>query len=415
MNYKLRLFFYFLLVFVFYTVSLVGYEQWRERTYRIDILSSVLESYTHILEQDSSVVHLPSDVRVTMIANGGRVTLDNSVDSTKVLENHFNRPEVIAAKRTGSGYDIRQSATTGQTYFYYVRRTPDGYIRVALPYTSQTQSMLTPDLGFVILAVLLFMVAMGFLWLIARRFGHDVEHLKVKITNETEVRAAMKAEMTSAIAHELRTPTSAIRSYSETLCSGDIDEEHRRQFAERIHSASIRLSELLSDVSLLTKMEEASEKFTVERVDVGAVAREVVSEFSAIAQASSVKIECSIAEKTVIDGNSTLVYSIFRNLVENAIKYGGRWISVNISLLAQADNQYTFCVSDTGQGLDEKHLGRLFERFYRVDQGRTRDDGGSGLGLSIVAHAVAFHCGTIFARNGQNGGLEVVFTLNIHR
>lgn len=412
MNYKFRLFFYFLLVFAVYTVSLVGYEQWRERHYRVDVLSSVLDSYTFMVERDSSAVSLPSDVRVTIIATGGRVQFDNGVDTSVVIENHFNRPEVNQAKKTGIGYDVRRSATTGETYFYYARRTPSGYIRVALPYNSQTQSMLNPDFGFVMLAVLLFLVALCFLWVISGRFGRDVERLKIKVIKESESRASLKAEMTSAIAHELRTPTSAIRSYAETLVSGDVDEKHRRQFIERIHSASIRLSELLSDVSLLTKMEEASDKFAVERVDVAIVAREVVSEFMPTADENSVKIDCQIPDHTIVEGNSTLVYSIFRNLVENAIKYGGRWISVTLSLDSSSADSYTFSVTDSGSGLDERHLGRLFERFYRVEQGRTRDDGGSGLGLSIVAHAVKFHGGEIHAENSPNGGLRVVFTLS---
>ncbi len=412
MNYKLRLFLYFSLVFVVFTASVIGFEQWRERKYRIEMLSSSLLTYSYAAQNEESRDHLPDGMRVTIIENNGRVVFDNGVDAGVSMVNHFDRPEIKSSKSFGTGYDIRTSTTTGKEYFYFARRIADGYVRVAMPYDANTETLLTPDRGFVIFVVLLFVVSIFFLWVIARRFGSDLESLKRKVVSESEARTKMKSEMTSAIAHELRTPVASIRSYSETLCSSDVDEKTRSQFAERIHSASLRLSSMLENVSLLTKMEEAADRFKRERVDVSAVVAEVVEEFSTTAEHNSVKIINELPKDIIIEGNQTLVYSIWRNLIENSLKYGGNWIAIIIKLEREDDNKYHFVVRDSGPGVEDKHLPRLFERFYRVDSGRTREVGGSGLGLSIVAHAVATLGGEIYGKNGANGGLEVHFSLS---
>ena len=122
---------------------------------------------------------------------------------------------------------------------------------------------------------------------------------------------------------------------------------------------------------------------------------------------------CSQQSKTqnTAAGNYSLLYSIFRNLMDNAIAYAGTNIHINISCFREDENYYYFSFADTGIGVSPEHLNRLFERFYRVDKGRSRKLGGTGLGLAIVKNAVLIHGGTISAKNNQGGGLEFVFTL----
>jgi signal transduction histidine kinase len=115
---------------------------------------------------------------------------------------------------------------------------------------------------------------------------------------------------------------------------------------------------------------------------------------------------------TIVSGDKNLLYSVFGNLVDNAIKYAGRGIVIHIGCYHSDSEFYYFTFSDNGTGIaDERHLGRIFERFYRISEGRTRDSGGSGLGLSIVRNAIAFHRGTISAKNRPSGGLEFLFKL----
>jgi signal transduction histidine kinase len=123
------------------------------------------------------------------------------------------------------------------------------------------------------------------------------------------------------------------------------------------------------------------------------------------------EMEWDLPENLVVYGNQNLLYSIFRNLMDNVICYAGE--NIHIQILGFQDKQYChFSFSDDGVGIsNEKHLDRLFERFYRIGEGRTRESGGSGLGLSIVKNAVLFHKGHIRARNKENGGLEFLFSL----
>jgi signal transduction histidine kinase len=111
-------------------------------------------------------------------------------------------------------------------------------------------------------------------------------------------------------------------------------------------------------------------------------------------------------------GNGNLLYSVFRNLMDNVVGHAGENIAINIDLRGEDDTFAYFSFSDNGVGIeDEKHLNRLFERFYRINEGRTRETGGSGLGLSIVKNAITFHGGTITAQNRTEGGLEFLFNL----
>ncbi len=413
-RYKKRLFTYFLIVFTTFSVAVVLFERYRERDYRIEMLSTLLDNYSYVAQENTSHIAIPDNMRITRINEAGTVVFDNNVSDTSSMENHATRPEITLARKNGSGYDIRTSSTTGVAYFYYARKLPDGYIRMAMPYNSAVKSHLTPDTGFLIFTVVLFLVTMVALWFIARRYGQDLQTLKNRLTQEAKARAKLKAEMTSAIAHELRTPTSSIRSYSETLCTPGIDDEHKDAFIRRIHDASVRLSELLENVSLLTKMEEAPANFNSVEVNVLEVIEGVVEEFQSVgSKGKPFTVVCKVADDVVVRGSKILIYSIWRNLIENSIKYGGDSVKIVIkSEPSEDENYYCFSLRDNGSGLEEKHLDRLFERFYRVDKGRTRDDGGSGLGLSIVAHAVKHHQGSITAENSDMGGLTIRFSLH---
>ena len=224
----------------------------------------------------------------------------------------------------------------------------------------------------------------------------------------------MKQQMTNNIAHELRTPVSSIRGYLETLIScPDVSEERRKVFIDRAYVQTLRLSDLIRDIALITKIEEAPEQLQKEKVNIRQIVDEVIEEFREVIDSKHITVENMLSSDLVVTGNATLIYSIFRNLVENSLKYAGDGVLIHIECYARSDGHYHFTYYDTGKGIGEEHLSRIFERFYRVSEGRTRDGGGSGLGLSIVRNAVAFHGGDIRAVNRAGGGLEFVFSLKI--
>jgi signal transduction histidine kinase len=141
------------------------------------------------------------------------------------------------------------------------------------------------------------------------------------------------------------------------------------------------------------------------------VAAEVFDEFSERIAQKGVTVENALKPGVVVKGNRTLIYAILRNLVENSLKYAGDGVTLHLECYSYIDKQYYFNYYDTGRGVPQEHLERIFERFYRVSEGRTRDDGGSGLGLSIVRNSVVFHGGDIKVMNRQGGGLQFFFTL----
>ena len=271
---------------------------------------------------------------------------------------------------------------------------------------------------FVKIEVLLLVVALVILvsvWIslvLSKRFGRDVSNLNKKMAQEQVKYRQMKQQMTNNIAHELRTPVSSIRGYLETLSNcPDLDRERRRSFIDKAYAQSIRLSDLIRDIALLSMIEDAPEQLRSEMLNVRTVVGNVLEEYSSQIAARGDVVENMLPEDLTMDGNQALIYAKFRNLIENSLKYAGDNVTLHIECSSFKGRNIRFVYYDTGVGVGQEHLKRIFERFYRVSEGRTRDAGGSGLGLSIVRNAVAFHGGEITAHRHNGGGLEYRFTM----
>jgi signal transduction histidine kinase len=222
----------------------------------------------------------------------------------------------------------------------------------------------------------------------------------------------LKKHLTQNISHELRTPVSSILGYMESILNNpDLAPERQRFFIERSYQQALRLTELLRDISTLNKIEEAKDFFDKEEVDVSAVVSDVVNDVHLQLEAKGFTIANQVSDSLVIKANRSLLYSIFRNLTDNVLAYAGENIHIEISCYRQDEEYCYFSFSDNGVGVKEEHLTRLFERFYRVDKGRSRKMGGTGLGLAIVKNAVIFHGGQISAKNAPGGGLNFIFSL----
>jgi signal transduction histidine kinase len=231
------------------------------------------------------------------------------------------------------------------------------------------------------------------------------------ITNREKTRI-LKQEMTGNITHELRTPVAGIRACLETVLEQNIDDSKKEYFIEKAYRQSLALSEMIQDMSLLTKIEDAPQSFRFEPVNIPQILQELKQEQYPFLQEKNMTMDWQIPADLRIFGNFNLLYAIFRNLTDNAIRYAGKDTSIRINLYNEDRDFYYFSCFDNGAGIpDERHLNRLFERFYRIGEGRTRESGGSGLGLSIVKNAVLFHKGKITAKNRADGGLEFLFTI----
>ena len=221
----------------------------------------------------------------------------------------------------------------------------------------------------------------------------------------------LKQEMTGNIAHELRTPVTSIRGYLETLLNEDIPKDKKMYFLQRAYNQTLILSELIQDMGLITKLDNATQSFPKESVCLVKLLENLKQDFAAKLKENNIDFAWTFSEEVIVKGNYNLLYVVFRNLLENAIRYAGNNIKIRVHLYAQNRDYYYFSFSDNGVGLPPNaNINRLFERFYRVTEGRTRETGGTGLGLSIVKNAIRYHQGDIIAKNREEGGLELFFT-----
>ena len=221
----------------------------------------------------------------------------------------------------------------------------------------------------------------------------------------------MRRELTQNIAHELKTPVASILGYTDTILDNpEMNSETRLQFIERTNAQAHRLTALLQDISTLNRMDYAAHQLTMERTDVSAIVGDIVAETAIALEKRHMTLNNCLPQHIVIKGNPSLIYSIFRNLVDNAINYAGEGTTIDISA-EQTANVWTFRFSDNGVGISEEYLSRIFERFYRIDKSRSRSIGGTGLGLAIVKNAVLLHGGQITASNAVEGGLLFDFTI----
>ena len=448
----------------------IGFQYLREKQYKSDYLSLQLQLYNrHLLEaiEDGEpheayiATHAKpfDDLRITLIGLTGKVVYDNMlpVDS---LDNHRMRPEVSAALKKGSGYHIgRQSTSDGLEYFYSATRGKEFIARTAIPYSATLRELLQADWNFLGVMISISLVMSVLAYFATRRLGKNMERLNRfaakaekgeafdeeepfpndelgSISNhivqlyaqwqqtikdrdlaheaalrEEQEKIRIKRQLSNDINHELKTPVASIGVCLETLLSGiNLSEEKRQELIGRCYTNNERLRRLLGEVSLITRMEDGSQLIGREPVTLNHIIDEIADELEVMPEEERLSLHTDFEEQVVIEGNLALIASIFRNLTENAIAYsGGKHIF--ISLIENTAQQCTIRFEDDGRGVEQEQLPRLFERFYRVDKGRSRQMGGTGLGLSIVKHAVQFHGGRISVTNRPGGGLRFDFSL----
>ncbi len=236
--------------------------------------------------------------------------------------------------------------------------------------------------------------------------------ISINDISRQEEESRMKRQLTQNVSHELKTPVSSIQGYLETILSNpDLSPDKRQFFLERCYSQSTRLTGLLRDISVLNRLDEASEMFDLTEINITKLIAEIQKECSQDMEEKHITSEIILPGDPTVFGNNSLLYSIFRNLYDNAIAYAGENIKITVNCYKEDPKYYYFSFSDNGVGIPEEHINRIFERFYRVDKGRSRKIGGTGLGLSIVKNGVNFHKGQISAKSSPGKGVTFFFTL----
>lgn len=420
LSYHKRLFLQLLAFSWAIVLCFIGFQYIREKEYKSEFLSAQLQQYNrHLLvaiedgesyEEYIALHEKPfENLRISVIALSGAVIYDNTI-SIDSLNNHRNRSEIADALKKGFGYHIgRQSTSDGREYFYSATKGDRVIVRTAIPYSNTLHDLLEADWTFLVVMISISLAMSILAYFTTRKLGKDIE--RVNHYEAEQEKNRIKRQLTNNINHELKTPVASIQVCLETLLSGiDLNEEKRQELIERCYTHNERLRRLLSDVSLITRMEDGSGLISRETVNINNIISEIAEELAIMPEEERLMLHTDFEEQVEIDGNLSLIGSIFQNLTENSIAYSGGK-NIYISLLYNNEKECCISFEDDGRGVEKEQLSRLFERFYRVDKGRSRQKGGTGLGLAIVKHAVQFHGGNIIVANRSNGGLRFEFTL----
>jgi signal transduction histidine kinase len=428
-SFQKRLFIYLFLSFVFFLFCFFSFQYYREKVFKKEWLNSRLQIINTqigniVSEQksefpetiNSEISSLVGEkqksefasLRVTIIDSFGNVVFDTEKDSF-FFQNHLNRPEVNIAMKNGMAYTVRRhSETTDIDYFYSSQKINEYIVRSAIPYNLSMKELLGVDKVFLWFMLIIATIIVIFLYIFTHRSGRNVEQELLLQENEKN---RIKRQLTQNINHELKTPVSSIRGYLETiLCNPEISKEQMFDFVEKSYNQVDRLSQLLKDVATLTRIDEANTLIEKQSVDIQEIIQEIINDITLLPDNKRMDVKTNINRPTVVQGNPTLLHSIFGNLADNAIAHSGGQ-SIFINIINETEKDCLFSFSDNGTGIEAKHLSRIFERFYRIDKGRSRKLGGTGLGLSIVKNAVAFHGGVIKAKIAESGGLELIFNI----
>ena len=402
--------------------------------------------------------HYIPHLRVTLINLSGKVMYDSELKDYSHVANHASRPEIVSALHNGAGSTVeRNSKTLKGDFFYSATCFPKDslIIRSALPYTSDLSKSLKADQHYIWFAVATMLLLTIILYRFTRRLGDNIQRLRTfasradhgesldtedlvgfpsdelgeiaeriikiykRLQTTRQEQDILKRQLTQNIAHELKTPVASIQGYLETILDNpNINDSMREQFLKRCYAQSQRLTSLLQDISTLNRMDDAPDMIGTEDVNISEIVANIQKETALQLQQKQMSFVNKLPNDVMVKGSPSLIYSVFRNLTDNAIAYAG--MGTTITLTAQPienideemkSPKWQFTFSDNGVGVPVEHLPRLFERFYRVDKGRSRKMGGTGLGLAIVKNAVLLHGGTIRVVNNFNGGLRFDFTL----
>lgn len=403
----------------------------------IDWESSDLEK--QIIEISSQ---MNNDYRITIIDNDGSVLADSETGNPETMENHKNRKEVKEAFQDGFGTKVRNSSTIKGSMMYaaYCSPTQHKVIRISIHHDVITDlmKMMVPSIAISLL------LALSVAGVLTNKFAASVTKPILEISHKLEgiydekidfnfphyqydelniiartttdmsksvqdyirkleKEKTIRQEFFSNASHELKTPLTAIRGYAELLQSGMAsDTQMQKEFLGRIHSEVEEMTNLINDILMISRLETKELMPTKEMLCVKSVAEEVKKTLKPLADENNVSLEIHCCDEFVYMDRSHL-QGILSNLMGNAVKYNrpGGFVQTDITMNSTS---LSIRVEDSGIGIAKEDQKRIFERFYRVDKGRSKRIAGTGLGLSIVKHVTEFYGGCVSVESQSGVG-----------
>ena len=372
------------------------------------------------------------NIRVTLIGADGSVISDSDVDADK-LENHKERPEVQEAMDTGEGKSIRTSSTLSKASYYYAVKLHNGNI---LRLAKESQSFfsflirVSPFIGGI--AIILFVLSMFFSHMLAKSIVKPIETLAKNMESEEAATgyrelvpflntiqkqhqdlvksSKLRQEFTANVSHELKTPLTSISGYSELIEGGMAKGEDAVRFAGEIQKNANRLLTLINDILQLSELDTKDFSGEFERVNLSDTVRNCITLLELTAQKRNVTLLAqNLPTECIVSGTPKMLEELVFNLIDNGIRYNKENGKVTVELF-ENEEIVRLSVKDTGIGISREDQERIFERFYRVDKGRSRETGGTGLGLAIVKHIVVVHDAAIEVTSEEGEGTEITVT-----
>jgi two-component system phosphate regulon sensor histidine kinase PhoR len=420
----------------------------------IDLLQIIDQSLDYSEDIKSQIDNLlainqRNKSRITVMDIMGNVVADSDISDYNNIDNHLNREEIQEALKAGIGYAKRKSNTLGipMLYVSYLSRQGNYILRISMPYSGLINYMV-----YLLPAILLSLgISLIVSIILGNRFSRSItkplyeiseELLKINednsnlsfrnyeyyelnlIANTTKqmadaIRESMKKiefekmvrqEFFANVSHELKTPITSIRGYIELLENGmATDEKMKKEFMARIKKESQNMANLINDILMISRLETKEAEVIISEVRICPIVNDLIASLKPLASENNISIDIN-CKPIILKANEGQIKELFNNLIVNAIKYNKPGGKVNITV-SKEGNDAIFIVEDTGVGIPEESKARVFERFYRVDKGRSKKIGGTGLGLSIVKHIVNYYNGSIKLESELGRGSK--FTIRI--
>jgi len=404
-------------------------------------LKKQLNKLSDILEDAES--------RLTIIDTEGNVLVDSEISDLLSMENHLDREEIQKAIKDGIGYAKRKSQSLNISMLYVSYKSEQGnyILRISKPFSGvfSYMSILLP--AFILSLGVTLLISMILANSLARSITRPLyeiseemlklkenipefsfrtyEYYELNLIADTTKRMAdvvkeslkkiefekmVRQEFFTNVSHELKTPITSIRGYVELL-ENDMaaNEEMKKEFLYRIKKEAQNMANLINDILMISRLETKEAEVTIKDIRITPLVNEVIASLKPMAAQNNITIEVNCQPLT-IKANDGQMKELLNNLISNAIKYNKPNGKVNI-IIKKEGNEVIFIVEDTGVGIPEESKARVFERFYRVDKGRSKKMGGTGLGLSIVKHIVNYYGGTIQLESELGKGSK--FTVRI--
>ncbi len=395
-----------------YFLSVQAFSNAKSKTlHEANMLKIILDQNPNYLEENS----IETNLRITIVDSHGEVIYDNIYEAEN-LENHKNRPEIKEALASSTGYAQRNSPTNNTKYIYYAVLLNNGNVlRLSYEYNS-IYNILYSQLSLIFLTIIIILLISLYITNYhVNKIVKPINNLNLEFPLQNKAYPELyplllsidrhnkiKKEFSANVSHELKTPLTSISGYAEIMANGIAKEEDHKIFSQKIYDESQRLLQKINNIIKISKLDEEKVGLDFSNVNYKSLILSILDNLSGQINKNHITLETNLEN---ISGQAieSVMYDGIHNIIQNAIKYNKIHGIIKITL-QEINNNIYIRIKDSGIGIPQDDLDRIFERFYRVDKSRSQIVEGSGLGLAISKHAIMLHNGKINVYSKINEG-----------